>query len=281
LVTLFLHAGNYTFATPNPQVFTQTPAVGNPYKGITQTTLAEYADALTGSISLGFAGGDFRFTTGAVEYSSPLPEIFGQTDGITATGSVFEVADISALVQPVKLIASASLQCPVRNDPALGIYGDFNGLFDSFPGLNSSAMRGLIDISAYFYLTVSALKDGATLTSTSTFSVLFGKALAAQTKTTAWVPVSVQDFCIFTEPGVENKTVHLDLPITVSGADQLVVEAQVRLVGMRGGVNDPGAGWLGVSFQGNPYHPVTPVNLGLLGYPCPFTVTSIAAFALL
>jgi len=281
VLLLFLHTGNYTFATPNPQVFTLTPPVGNPYKGITQTTLAEYADALTGSISLGFAGGDFRYTTGAVEFSSQLPETFGQTDGIAATGSVFEVADISALAQPAELIVSASLLCPVRNDPALGPYGDFDGLFDSFPGLNSSAMRGLVDITAYFYLTVSALKDGIILTSASTFSVLLGKALVAQGKTTAWVPVSAQDFCIFIEPGVVNQTVYLDVPITVSGADQLVVEAQVRLVGMRGGVSDPGAGWLGVSFQGNLYHPVTPVDIGLLGYPCPFTVTSIAAYALL
>jgi hypothetical protein len=281
MLPLFLHTGSYSFATPNPQVFTLTPSIGNPYKGITQTALAEYADALTGSISLGFAGGDFRFTTGAVEYSSPLPETFSQTDGITATGSVFEVADISALAQPANLIVSASLQCPVRNEPALAPYGDFDGLFDSFPGLNSSAMNGLIDITAYFYLTVSALKDGTILSSASSFSVLLGKALAAQGKTTAWVPISVQDFCIFIEPGVVDQTVYLDVPITVSGADQLVVEAQVRLVGMRGGVDDPGAGWLGVAFQGNLYHPVTPVDLGLLGYPCPFTVTRIAAFALI
>ena len=142
-------------------------------------------------------------------------------------------------------------------------------------------MSGLIDITAYFYLTVSALKNGIILTSASTFSVLLGKALAAQGKTTARVSVSLQDFCILTEPGVVNQTVHVDVPITISGADQLVVEAQVRLAGMRGGVNDPGAGWLGAAFQGNPYHPVTPVDLGLLGYPCPFAVTSVAAFALL
>jgi hypothetical protein len=82
--------------------------------------------------------------------------------------------------------------------------------------------------------------------------------------------------CVFIAPSTVNQTVDLQTKFSIGSfaADKLLVEARVTLVGLRGGVNDPGAGFLGVKFQQGPPG-VEQVSLGPLGYSCPFQVVDM------
>jgi hypothetical protein len=278
---LFYHTGNYGFATPNPQVFTQTP--NNYLKGIGSTTIAEYADPLTGSISLGFAGGDFRNNAGGIFSASPMTEQWKfpvPHDGISVSASIYQLADISNLAKNTGLIVAAGLQCPVRNSNPNDPDQSFEGLFDFTPGLASSALSGLVSVEGYFSLTVSSSSNGQMVNSATNTATVFRYGLISINGPGGYGGLDyklVYDECVFTAPETVDQTVYLNTPLTIGTADQLIVEVQVRLVGIRGGIADPGAGFLGVKFQDD-YHPVTPVDLGLLGYACPFRVVNIGAF---
>ena len=276
--TLFFHFGNYAFGSPNPQVYDQTP--NNYYTGLGSTTVAEYADPLTGLISVGFAGGDFRNGAGGIFSRSPITETFGGLfDGIAASASVYQLADLSALPSRSRVSVFAGLQCPVRHSDPNAPDKSFEGLFELFPGLPTSALSGFVCAYGYFNLRVTATKGSQVVASNSNTSVLFSLAYNnAQSGPGSYGSAfqTLWDDCVFIAPQTVNETIELETPLLIRFGDRLICQAEVRIVGLRGGIADPGAGYLGAKFQ-NDYNPVTPVNLGLLGYRCPFRVVYIGA----
>jgi hypothetical protein len=274
---LFFHLGNYSAGTPNPQLYDHTPV--NPLTGLGSTTVAEYADPLTGLISVGFAGGIFRNAVGGVFSKSPITETFGGCDGISAAASILQTADVSSLPRRSRVTILACLQCPVRNSDPTDPDQSFEGLFELFPGLSSAALSGLVYAYGYVTLTVTATKGSRIVASNSTAVSLFKLAYRNAPSPPAAYGTAFEkllDECIFITPPTLNETIELETPLMLrSEADHLICQAEVRIVGVRGGIGDPGAGYIAAKFQDGP--PVTPVNLGALGYACPFRVAYLAA----
>lgn len=277
---LFVHRGGYTFGAPNPEYFNQPPH--SLIEGIGSTTVEEYADPLIGLISLGFVGGNQFYTQGGLMMSSPLPEHFRGVvpfDGVSVAASIYDVADITNIKKNTNLSIEALLYCPVRNSNPNNLEDSVSGLYALYPGLATAPLSGFVTVRGYFDLTVSSVLNGRVMnTSTNTLFLLqrsrnngtgpgnFG----------AYFKTLVDD-CVFIVPTTVGNTVGLTTNIHITTADHLIIQAQVRLQGLRAGNNNPGAGYVGAMFQSISKQ-VTNVDIGAFGYPCPFQVSSIAAF---
>lgn len=281
---LFFHQGNYSFGTPDPEYFDQPPY--NYLKGIGSTTVEEYADPLTGLISIGFVGGNFFNAAGGVFSTSPMPEQFNYLipcDGVSVAASIYQVADISNINEKTRLSITAGLQCPVRNSDPNDTNESVNGVYAIYPGLASSAMSGLVCVTGYFNLTVSSALNGQIVKSNTNTAVLLQRMMnnsGGPGSYGAYFNI-LADECVFIDPSTVDQTIYLstDFQLGLPEADQLIVEAQVRLVGLRAGHGDPGAGFVGAKFQNVPdYKHVTPIDIGFYGYACPFQVVNIGAF---
>jgi hypothetical protein len=275
---LFLHQGNFSFGVPDPQFFSATTPSDFTYfyPKVGSTQIAEYADPLQGYVSLAMIGGDFHAADGSMFSASPMPQVFeGMFDGISASASVFQTADISAIKQKTNIIAVSSIRCPINSGLPL------QNLTDLIPiqaGVSSSAMSGLVHVAAQFILTVSSTPNGKTVSSNTNTTVLMGLAYNCTAPDYSSYNL-LWDECVFTAPETMNETTHLATTFQIGGmvADQLIVEAGIRLVGLRGGINDPGAGWIGAQFANYNTPQVKEVAIGSEGFKCPFQILSIGA----
>ena len=85
---------------------------------------------------------------------------------------------------------------------------------------------------------------------------------------------------VFLAPETTDQTVDLATTLHVGRVafNQLIVEAQIQIFGVRAGNGDPEAGYVGVRFQDlNNHDHVTAVDFPY-GYSCPFQIVNMAAF---
>jgi hypothetical protein len=279
----FTHNKNYTFARPNPEYISEPRA--NLLKGIGSTEIEEYADALSGKISLGFAGGNWLLADGTSFFSSPMPLHGGgvsgfvlKVDGIVTSGSVFDVADVSALQYEIpstpqtNLVITASVHCPVRQFGS-GVDQNFDSLFQMRPGLYTSPAQGLIAVTANLNLTASTTANGQIVNSSTNSLTLMRRIMNSGPGTYGTAFNLITDDCVFLFPNLF-QTASLATSLPLGNADQLIIEAEIELAGLRIGNNAPGAGYIGATFQDNSPQ-VTRLFGGTFGYPCPFQITSI------
>jgi hypothetical protein len=278
---LFFQAGNYALALPHPETFWQSP--GDYYKGVGSTQIEAYADNVSGEISLGFVGGDFRYGTGSIFMKSPMTQTFPgllPLDGISTSASLFAVAKVPANHWNVASAGiSVGLSCPVRNSDPNNVNQSVNGLYALDPGLASSALSGLVTATGFLNVTATTLSQGAVVSSNSSTTILLSRMMTQGPGSFESNVQLVQDDCVFIEPSLQDQTIEALSNITLDGpADTLVVEAEVRLIGARGGIGDPGAGFIGAKLQSVPDPNVSQVDIGAYGYSCPFQVAWMGAF---
>jgi hypothetical protein len=84
----------------------------------------------------------------------------------------------------------------------------------------------------------------------------------------------IADDCVFFLPENISQTASVATSLPLGDADQLTIEAEVELAGLRIGNKAPGAGYIGATFQDKSPQ-VTRLFGGTFGYPCPFQITSI------
>jgi hypothetical protein len=273
----FDHQGGYYAAKPNPEFIVRTK--GNMPRGIGSTEIESYADALTGNISLGFAGGNWLLDSGKPFFSSPMsiPALSNSPfpcDGIYTAGSVYDLTDLSttatgpAWAPPAHLVVTASVHCAVDNNDQLTIR----------PGSVSSPASGLVILTANLNLTISYISGGRIVQSTTASRQLLQVVAnsGAGPYGTAFNILADHNAFLLSQNMSQAVTLQASLPLGDSIPHLLLTEVEVELVGLRAGNHAQGAGYIGMSFQDWKPNTITPIY-GLETGPRPFKVVGISA----
>jgi hypothetical protein len=270
----------YTSGMPDPQQTTRTAGTASG----AYFNIEAFGDPARGRLSVGVSAGITRDAdwTGKTYYSQ-LPDRWLLGDAITSTASVLEIVDI-----PQGLASGSSLSAAVQFgwDPMYpgGFAGSTNLLLNSLEnvaGLPNSAMGGFVGVSAMAELTVSLVSGDTILQSGQAFTPILQLGIDAQSygdessidKLPA--PYLFLDFAFNGNPwGIINLLAGAS---PADGAKQMFIETAVRLVGARGGVNDPNAGYVTAAFM-DLYEGASPVS-NVPNAPNPFVVNRITAFS--
>ncbi len=221
------------------------------------------------------------FGGGGPAYEIPMPERWLLGDAISSSAAVAQVEEIPTgltdyshlRVEADFALAPAPLKNSVIADP-------LDECLIYHPGLSTSALDGFIGMTVYFEVGAT-LYSGSTIVGTSSKSqniLTYG----INSELTGTTPDNGNSTYVLREWAFESDPtgaipVSLIIPLDPS-ADQVIVEARAWLFGLRGGIGDPGAGWVNAAFQNvDANTPQTGVAPSL---PCPFAVRRISAAAI-
>jgi hypothetical protein len=277
-----VHSAPYTSGLPDPQLAINTP--GNDPG--TFFNIESFGDPVRGRFSVGVSAGNVKnadWTGGS--YYSELPDRWLFGDAITSTASLIQVINIDDAFK-----AKSVLYADVKFGWDPRYPGGFEGAEDlllgalsNTPGSKNSALGGFVGVDAVVELTVSLVSEAALLSSGQSSEQILQFAVDAE------FPGNVQDQLprpplfrsfIFDQNPWNPVYLQASAPYR-EGAKQLVIETTVRLIGARGGVNDPNAGYVIAAFQDidvqNTANGPSQVSYLPLA-PNPFVLSEIRAF---
>jgi len=279
LSRLFTRTAPYTIGEPDP------PAAVRPleaYPGVASSQ--SFGDRNSGELSVAVNGGlvsGAGFGGGAPPYEIPMPERWLLGDALSSSAAVAQVEGLPAGLNDYSHLRVAAefglAPAPLKNTV---IPDPLDECLIYHPGLSTSALDGFIGITAYFEVaaTISCRSAivGSMSTSESILTYGINSELTGTTPDDGNSQYVVREWAFESDP-TGAIPVSLIIPFDHS-ADQVIVEARAWLFGLRGGIGDPGAGWVNAAFQNvNANTPATGVAPSL---PCPFAVRRISAAAI-
>lgn len=208
-------------------------------------------NARTGRISLGAFGGiSFLY-----DVFTPLTGSWLLGDATAVSASIFETLQIDNVSWPRK---ATTLACVVEmsNPASLSEFGE-SGTLICTPGRSGSVFGGFVGVSGALDVTATLFSKGAILVSQSASVMFLELAVNAQKPGTGEALVDPDMFlsCAWLFDSAPGRTIRaaVSLPLDIP-ADRLVIkptvviEATVRIIGARGGVNDPLGGEFAFDF---------------------------------
>lgn len=270
----------YTEGSPDPEQAVHTPGTAQG----SYFNIESYGDARRGRLSVGVSAGIIKDAdwTGQTFYSE-LPDRWLLGDAITSSASITQISALPHGIHPGSYInADVGFAWDAMYPASFPTTEDllFNAI-DLTPGTSASALGGLVAASAMVEMTISLLSGSGDVLSSGTASqnilnvgvdaVSYGNGV--QDKVAA--PFLFLDFAFFGNP-LGTIDLQARAPFK-AGANQVSIETSVRLVGLRGGVNDPNGGWVIAAFQ-DIYEGASPVSF-IPFSPNPFLVRRITAFS--
>jgi hypothetical protein len=269
----------YTEGQPDPEYTAHTPGTA---KGA-YFNIEALGDRQRGRLSVGVSAGLVKDAdwSGKTFYSD-LPERWILGDAISSSASLAQVAELpGGLAQGSHIYGDVQFGWDPMYPAFLADAGNLlYGAIDLTPGSSDSALGGFVAVSAMAEITVTLLSDEGAVSSGSAYQTILNAAADAefygngvQDKTPA--PFLFLDFVFADNPwGIVQ--LQAGAPY-VEGAKQVMIETSVRLVGARGGVNDPNGGWVSAAFM-DLYEGASPVTY-LPFAPNPFLIIRISAFS--
>jgi hypothetical protein len=272
IVYLYNQVGNYTMGSPFPEY---TVPFSDPVSGTSSIVVQALASPKDGLISLAFNGGNFFAGSGYLYATYPMPERWIGGDAVSSQASLYQAYRLPKLVaRSGTYVVNGNLSNPCRGAIDNSQETLFNDL-QLLPGLINSPGSGLVAASGVFTLTVTTIDENWQIIASISNDVVFLEAAFNRI-----VPGSGQ-YSMRNLLGVNwlfNTSSPVSLVVNLSASKQdvaLIVEANVRVVGLRAGVNDPGAGFVSSSFQNvGVGSGVSPVNQY---FPSPFKLNNIEA----
>jgi hypothetical protein len=277
---IFVRSAPYTMADPDPSSIVHPLAS---YPGIISTQA--FGDRVRGEISVGVNGGlidGAGFGGGSAPFQIPMPERWLLGDVISSSAALMEVAGIP---EETKHHSHAHLSAEVGFglNPAvlrnIVIPDPLNECLIYHPGLSTAPVSGFIGIVASLEVAITLSHGASILGSKATVQPILDLGINADLR--GLTPDNSNYQYLFRDWAYEaDPTGSIGISVTIPfnyTADQLTVEARVRLYGLRGGVEDPAAGWVNAAFQNVDQNmPQTGIMPSL---PCPFAVRQMSAFA--
>jgi hypothetical protein len=245
---IFSHGPPYTGGSPNPELTVRELAsepnvinvegFGDPRRGLLSVGI------FGGNLDESAYGGTFQKTT------FPLPDRWYFGDAISTSASVFQAGEVRQNSRE-PLIGEAEIAwdaMPHLQEPTLQQYLDDCLNYD--PGAASSALEGFVGFSASIEVAVTLFAGTQIIaTDSNVESILTLTVNAYKTGEGDYVMNNqylMREWAF--EPDV-TRTIYVAASVPFDDrADQVVVEAAVHLIGARGGVSDPNAGWLQANF---------------------------------
>ncbi len=219
-------------------------------------SIQEFGDPLTGQISVGVNGG--MITGGGFgggnnkPFLIPMPDRWLLGDAITSSASLFQVADIPPRILGTGVVASAEFGWQVQQIPNVPVSLDSLGEAIIYqPGSIESSLKGLIGVVLYVEVAVSLIQGAKVLASNVVEENILNLAINAELRGATPDETNNEYLSrVWAFDGDINRTLNLSVTIPLNErADKLVVESRVVLVGLRGGIDDPAAGWVNAAFQ--------------------------------
>lgn len=244
VVYLYNQVGNYTMGSPFPEY---TLSFADPVRHASGVVVEALASPKDGLISLAFTGGNFFVGNNALYGTSPMPErwIFG--DAVSSQASLYQANSV-APARNGTYVVTGNLSNPCRGAINNSQETLFN-ILQLLPGLINSPANGFVGATGVFTLTVSSVDDNWQIIASASQQVIFLEAAFNRN-----VPGSGQ-YSMSNLLGLSwlfNTSAPVSLSVNLSASKKdiaLIVEANVRVIGARAGVNDPGAGFVSASFQ--------------------------------
>jgi hypothetical protein len=275
----------YTSGSPNPEYTERTGGTAeSPY----YFNIEALGNPANGHLSVGISAGTIRGAdwTGGTYYSN-LPGRWMWGDMIQGSASILQVVDLPTGLKPgTPLSANVALSWEITF-PAIYVITDpnwykqlYRDALRTVPGSSNSPMGGFVGVTAVVNLDVSIISDTAVLATSQDSQQILGLGVDAQNYGDAVQDKAPADYLWFDFAFADNHpwtVINLLGSLGfVEGAKQMLVEITVRLVGARGGVADPNAGWVTAAFLdiGNGASPVADIP----GRPNPFVVNRITTF---
>jgi hypothetical protein len=278
-----VHTSPYTSGNPDPQLAINTP--GNDPG--TFFNIESFGDPVRGHFSVGVSAGNIEGDFGGGNFYSELPDRWLLGDAITSAASLIQVINIDDAFK-AKSVLYADVQFgwdPMYPGGFEGAEDLLLGALSTIPGSKNSVLGGFVGVDVVVELTVSLVSEAAVLSSGQTSEQILQFAVDAE------FPGNVDDKApmaplfrsfIFDHNPWNPVDLQASAPYR-AGAKQLVIETTVRLIGARGGVNDPNAGHVVAAFQDID---IQDVNNGVsqVSYipyaPNPFFLREIRAFTI-
>jgi hypothetical protein len=269
---LYNQAGGYTYGKPFPEYALQyTDPVGKT-TGVIVQALASPKDGL---ISLAFEGGNTLGGDGSLLRNDPMPEKSIAGDMVSSEASIFQVNNVAEIAaRRGKYFVTANLSNPCRGPNAT--QETLFNILQLVPGLMTAPLNGYVGAYGVFTLNVTTVTaDGSQVATASNQVTFLQTGFDRLVPGAGWAsgpPNSLGTTWLFTSGAPLSLTTRLD----ASHSDvSLVVEANVRVAGLRGGFNSPGGGFVSASFQNiGKNSGVSPVNQY---FSSPFTLNNIEA----
>lgn len=275
----------FTSGSPNPATSVST---GGTYSDA-YPNISTFGNPVNGHLSVGVSAGVqtvFAFDPSGMFGYTYLPDRWLLGDAISSTASILQLIDL-----PLDLKAGGALQTTVQfgwspMPPAiLSAELPQNYLFNALqnvPGSITAPLKGFVGVSAMVELSVSLEADGRILGQSQTFNNFLNLGINAE------FPGLVSDFNAgsylfldFAFSSDPHETIDLvaSIPYTPE-AMHLIVETTVRLMGLRGGVNDPNAGYVLAGFidfnPTNTNENPQPLSIDVGFFPSPFCIYGIS-----
>jgi hypothetical protein len=269
---LFYTNSDYSYGSPNPIKEVNALTRIAPYGNSAYVATQAFANPLTGAICLGLSGGnDFYSHGGVFTMSAPLPERWILGDMISSSASIFQVIDAAGMFRGQQTIAISVGLNNAAVDEATSPFG-LEGLYGLNAGLVTSALSGLVGLSGVVSINATVLSKG-NVASMTTQSFMFMKQAINSSYGALGIIWGEGSNLLIDEWKFVDGSVDLGATVEVNATiDQIIVEVRVEIAGMRGGIDDPGAGLVAAAFNnlGMPYEAWLP------SFPCPYYVSHIA-----
>jgi hypothetical protein len=238
----------FTKGSPDPAYSEKLPGS----ESYSIPNIFSFGDPVTGELNVGLAGG--VTPAGSVEWdqepsSTLFPGRSGSGDQVSTRAGVtsvfiFDPKQFSAI--DTKATVGWGIHLLPGDDPTRIFYEAFN----LRAGTEASALNGYVAIYAVVYLTVALANAEKVLSTTNSLATIMDIAIDAthhgNQQFSAVEPFLRLNFAFMPDPFT--KVVLGSLLPVLKGADRIITEVSVYLAGMRGGVNDPNAGWLATGF---------------------------------
>lgn len=276
----------YSSGHPNPDQAIQTPGSNS------AVNIEAFGNPANGRLSVGISGGridqtGFTRGPGNPEYFLQMPERWLGGDAISSTASVSQIIEFPP---GQRFGANVVVEGHFGWVPDIGAVPHFSkklidpnlvGLSGAVvynPGSVDSTMSGFVGVCAYFELAGTLMSESEILGGNSADATILN--LGVNAVLTGETPDNYTGKFLFRDWAFDHDihrqiTIQTQLPL-VESARQLIVEATVRLIGMRGGVNDPQGGYINAAFADrDAAKTATKPSL-----PCPFAVRRLSAHML-
>jgi hypothetical protein len=241
----------FTKGSPDPAYLEKLPGAESDI----EPNIVSFGDPVTGELNVGLAGG--VTPAGSAEWGQEpsatlFPGRWGSGDEVSTRAGVtsvflFDPNQFSAI--DIKATVGWGIHPLPGDDPTRIFYS----AFDLRAGTAASALNGYVAIYAAVYLTVALANAEKVLSTTNSVATIMDIAIDAthhgNQEFSPIEPFLRLDSAFNPDPF--KKVVLGGLLPVLKSADRIITEVSVYLAGMRGGVNDPNAGWLSTGFINN------------------------------